>query len=157
MIEKTIKYHDLRGNEVEDTFYFNLTKAEAMGLAFDEFEGMKFSEVLQSLQSAEDPRLVLAVFKTVLRQAVGVKQETPRGEILTKPDWLKDWFTATDAYSELLEEMLTDTDYAFKFLTGILPQELQKGLGSENLQDLSKEELLARFQELTEKKKANGQ
>lgn len=156
MIEKVIKYHDLRGNEVEDTFYFNLTKAEAMGLAFEEFESMKFSEVLQSLQSTEDPRLVLAVFKTILRQAVGVKEETPRGEILVKPDWLKNWFTATDAYSELLEEMLTDTDYALKFLTGILPKELQKELNPENLQDLSKEELLARFRELTEKKKANG-
>lgn len=55
MIEKTIKYHDLRGNEVEDTFYFNLTKAEAMGLGFEDFEGMKFSEVLLSLQETEDP------------------------------------------------------------------------------------------------------
>ena len=50
MIEKTIKYYDLRGKEVEDTFYFNLTKAEAMGLGFEDFEGMKFSEVLLSIQ-----------------------------------------------------------------------------------------------------------
>lgn len=152
MIEKTIKYYDLRGNEVEDTFYFNLTKAEAMGLGFEDFEGMKFSEVLLSIQETEDPRMVLSVFKTVLRQAVGMKQETPRGEILVKPDWLKDWFIATDAYSELLEEMLTDPDYAVKFIGGILPKELQKEFNPTNLQDLSKEELLARFKELSEKK-----
>lgn len=152
MIEKTIKYYDLRGKEVEDTFYFNLTKAEAMGLAFDDFEGLKFSQVLKSIQETEDARIVLSVFKTVLRQAVGMKQETPRGEILVKPDWLKDWFTATDAYSELLEELLTDPDYAAKFIGGILPKELQKEFNPTNLQDLSKEELLARFKELSEKK-----
>lgn len=155
MIEKTIKYNDLRGNEVEDTFYFNLTKAEAMGIAFDDFDGMKFSQVLKAIQETEDARIVLSVFKNVLRQAVGIKQETPRGEILVKPDWLKEWFTATDAYSELLEEMLTDPDYAAKFIGGILPKELQKEFNPENLQDLSKEELLARFKELSEKKKAN--
>ena len=81
-----------------------------------------------------------------------MKQETPRGEILVKPDWLKDWFTATDAYSELLEELLTDPDYAAKFIGGILPKELQKEFNPTNLQDLSKEELLARFKELSEKK-----
>lgn len=155
MIEKTIKYNDLRGDEVEDTFYFNLTKAEAMEIAFEDFEGLKFSEVLKSIQETEDARIVLSVFKTVLRQAVGIKQETPRGEILVKPDWLKVWFTATDAYSELLEEMLTDPDYAAKFICGILPKELQKEFNPTNLQDLSKEELLARFKELSEKKKAN--
>lgn len=155
MIEKTIKYNDLRGNEVEDTFYFNLTKAEAMGIAFDDFDGMKFSQVLKAIQETEDARIVLSVFKNVLRQAVGIKQETPRGEILVKPDWLKEWFIATDAYSELLEEMLTDPDYAAKFIGGILPKELQKEFNPENLQDLSKEELLARFKELSEKKKAN--
>lgn len=152
MIEKTIKYYDLRGKEVEDTFYFNLTKAEAMGLAFDDFEGLKFSQVLKSIQETEDARIVLSVFKTVLRQAVGMKQETPRGEILVKPDWLKDWFTATDAYSGLLEELLMDPDYAAKFIGGILPKELQKEFNPTNLQDLSKEELLARFKELSEKK-----
>lgn len=154
MIEKTIKYNDLRGNEVEDTFYFNLTKAEAMGIAFEDFDGMKFSQVLKAIQETEDARIVLSVFKNVLRQAVGIKQETPRGEILVKPDWLKEWFIATDAYSELLEEMLTDPDYAAKFICGILPKELQKEFNPENLQDLSKEELLARFKELSEKKKA---
>ena len=155
MIEKTIKYNDLRGNEVEDTFYFNLTKSEAMEIAFEDFDGMKFSQVLKAIQETENARIVLSVFKNVLRQAVGIKQETPRGEILVKPDWLKEWFTATDAYSELLEEMLTNQDYAAKFIGGILPKELQKEFNPENLQDLSKEELLARFKELSEKKKAN--
>lgn len=147
MITKTIKYFDFNDNEVEKEFSFHLSKAELTEFTFQE-DGENLDEALIRMSDGDTSiREVLEMLKGILRKAVGQRSED--GARFVKNDAIRSDFFDTDAYSELLFELLDDATKASEFITGILPRDIRneykKTLGGDDLDSLSPEELRARL------------
>lgn len=143
MITKTINYIDFEENEVKATFDFHLSKAEIAELNFLE-DGRTLDEVLVTMsKDSTNIRTVMNLLKDILRAAVGKKSDD--GKRFVKNDEVRSELFDTDAYSELLIEIMSDPKAAAEFITGVLPRDLRteykKTLGGKNLEDMSADEL----------------
>lgn len=159
MISKTVKYEDFNGNQVEQTYHFHISKAELADLNFQEDGGSLAESLATVAQNETGIREVLDIFKRIVVAAVGRKSED--GSRFSKSDDARSELMDTDAYSELLFEMLDNPDFASRFIQGILPssvqKEIKKSMGGRDIKELSREELLAKLAETNEKNKENAE
>lgn len=116
MLKKTIAYNNLDGEAVIEDFYFNLTKAELMKMELSEDEG--FKEHLEKIVKSGKGRDIIAAFETILRAAYG--ERSPDGRFIKSPAAF-DAFTATEAYSDLFFELVTDAKKSAEFINAIIP------------------------------------
>ena len=117
MLIKNITYTDYDGNERNETFYFNLSKAELMELEMSIDGG--WAERIQQIVNAKDVPTLSKIFKDLILRSYGEK--SPDGKRFVKSAALSEAFTQTEAYSELFMELITDPDSAAAFMNGILP------------------------------------
>ena len=118
MIKKTIKYKDFDDNEREDTFYFNLTKAECMEMELSTSGGLE--KTVQRIMESKDTKMIVEIFKDLILKAYGEK--SPDGKYFYKSPEISAKFASTEAYSELFMELSSDANAASKFFNGIVPQ-----------------------------------
>lgn len=118
MIKKTIKYVDYDGNEREEDFYFNLTKAELTEMELSTEGGME--QMIRKIISTKDNKKIVEMFKEIILKSYGEKSLDGRRFIKSKE--LTDAFVQTEAYSELFMELATDADAAAAFVNGVIPQ-----------------------------------
>lgn len=117
MLIKNITYTDYDGNERNETFYFNLSKAELMELEMSIDGG--WAERIQQIVNAKDVPTLSKIFKDLILRSYGEK--SPDGKRFVKSSALSEAFTQTEAYSELFMELITDPNAASDFMNGILP------------------------------------
>ena len=117
MIKKTIAYTDYNGNQRKEDFWFNLTKAEVTRMEMSTEGGM--AEMINRIVAAQDVPSLISIFEEMIQKSYGVKTPDGRGFVKRKEDL--ESFMATEAYSELFMELVTDADAAAKFLNGIIP------------------------------------
>lgn len=124
MIAKTVKYQDFNGNNCEDKFYFNLTKAELTEMELGIEGGL--AEHIQKIVKANNGEQIIAVFKKLILKSYGIKSED--GKRFRKTDDngvpLSIEFSETPAYSALFMELATDDKAAAEFVNGIVPVDL---------------------------------
>ena len=120
MLKKTIKYADYNGTDREETFYFNLTKAEIMEMEMGTVGG--FAEMVQNIVNAQDTPSLIKIFKDLILRSYGEK--SPDGRRIIKSDEISAAFAQTEAYSELFMELATDADKASEFINGIVPADI---------------------------------
>nr|DAV50396.1 MAG TPA: hypothetical protein [Caudoviricetes sp.] len=131
MLRKVIKFEDFEGNEVEQAFYFNLTKAEILEMELGSKEGL--SNYLQAIVDAGDNKAIVEIFKKIILAAVGRKSED--GHRFIKDDEAVNALIQTNAYSELFLELAGDADAAVDFITNVMPKNLESnGHKTPNLQ-----------------------
>lgn len=118
MLKKTIKYTDFDGNEREETFYFNMTKAECMEMELSTNGGLE--KMIRSVIESRDSKTIVEIFKDLILKAYGEK--SPDGKHFYKSPEISAKFASTEAYSELFMELSSDADAASKFFNGIIPQ-----------------------------------
>lgn len=120
MLKKTITYVDYDGVERTEDFWFNLTKAELAILNLSESGGIqkKFEKISQT----QDTPAVVKVFQDIVKLAYGEK--SPDGRRFIKDPKLFEEFSQTEAYSQLIIEMLSDPQAAADFAAGIIPRDL---------------------------------
>lgn len=118
MIAEKIKFVDYDGNEQEETFYFNLNKAEVMEMEMSETGGL--SKTLQRIVDTKDQKQLIKIFKEVILKAYGVKSVDGRRFI--KSEALTEEFSQTEAYVELFMKLATDDAAATRFINGIMPK-----------------------------------
>lgn len=127
MLKKDITYTNVDGQQVTETFYFNMTKAELMKLELkydDSGEGEGMSALLQRIMKpGASGKEIIDAFDNILRQSYGIR--TPDGKFV-KPPTEFEAFLATEAYSELLFELATDAKKASDFVEAIMPQNLRE-------------------------------
>lgn len=130
MLKKTIKYKDVDGNEVEDDFYFNLTKAEILELELKRKGGLEayFNELI----AAEDGGKIIGVFKEVIEFSIG--RRSGDGKQFIKNQEIRDQFFQSEAYSTLLFEFLEDPkeEMGATFMRGIVPADIAATLPNKN-------------------------
>lgn len=120
MLKKRIKYTDYDGNEREEDFYFNLSKAELIELELTTEGGLE--QMIQKITDTRDVPKLIELFKRLILMSYGEKSEN--GKRFIKSKELSDAFAQTEAYSELFMELATDDKAASEFVNGIVPQGL---------------------------------
>lgn len=117
MLKKTIKYTDFNDEEVEEEFYFHLSKAELVELELSTKGGL--SESLKLIVASEDGKRIIEEFKKIILTSYGKRSDD--GKRFIKNQELRDEFESTEAYSALFMELVTDTTAAIEFINGIIP------------------------------------
>lgn len=120
MLKKTITYTNYANVEVTEDFYFNLSKAELMEMELSTEGGLQ--ERIEKIVKAKKTPEVMKMFKGIILAAYGEK--SPDGRRFIKSEELSKAFTETEAYSELMMELIGDADKASAFIYGIVPNEL---------------------------------
>lgn len=119
MYAKKIKYTDYNGNEREETFYFNLSKAELIDLEWRTPGGLE--NYMKHIMSMMDGQALADTFKMLIEKSYGVKD--PEGRRFIKNEKVLKNFTETEAYVELYVQLATDDKAAAEFVNGIFPKE----------------------------------
>lgn len=117
---KTITYTDYNGNKITEDFYFNLSKAELFEMEMERDGGMV--EYLNTIVEANSPREVIDVFKEMIRRSIGKKSAD--GKHFMKSPEIAAEFMASEAYSELFIELITNAEESANFVNRIMPQDL---------------------------------
>jgi hypothetical protein len=133
MLKKAIKYTDYNGVEREDTYYFNLSKAEIMEMELSTVGG--FAEMIEKVVAAQDTPTIVAIFKDLILKAYGEKAPDGKGFMKLDEDGrpLSRKFSQTEAYSTLFMELATDAEAAAAFINGIVPADVAQEANSKNL------------------------
>lgn len=145
MITKTIRFEDLDGNMLEEDFSFHLNKTEMVKIKLrynEDLEGYFKKAVEQG-----DSEVMLGVIEDVIRRSVGKRGED--GKSFLRPKELVDSFMDSDAYSELLVELLGESGTnPTEFFRGIIPASVLKQVDeaegvAKDPTKMTREELLA--------------
>ena len=120
MLELKKKYMNYNGEEVEDTFYFNLTKAEIIELELSTDKASGLEATIKKLQEDLNGKEIMELFKKIIRKSIGKKSVD--GKRFIKNDEIADEFMQTEAYSDLVVELCTDANKAAEFFNKIVPQ-----------------------------------
>lgn len=118
MIKKTVKYTDFNGNENEETFYFNLSKAELTMMEVGKPGGMS-NYIKEAVESGDNTRLI-ELFTDLIIESYGVKSED--GKLFIKNSKLKEEFRQSAAFSEIFMEFATNPNAAEAFVKGATNQ-----------------------------------
>jgi hypothetical protein len=118
MFKKSIAYVDYDGNERNETFYFNLSKAELAEMELSTEGGLE--KLIQKIVEEKDGKKIIELFKTVILKSYGEKSAD--GRRFVKSQELSESFSQTEAYVELFMELSTSADAASAFFNGIVPK-----------------------------------
>lgn len=121
MLKKTIKYVDYDGNKREEDFYFNISKAELAMMESSVIGG--FKKYLEKITQAQDNVSIMKTFKELIHMSYGEKSADGRRFVKSEDSAIA--FEQTEAYSELILELLSDDGVAAaKFVSGVLPKDI---------------------------------
>jgi len=121
MIKWTITFHDYNDNEITEDFYFGMNKAELTKMQFD--ANGAYVNYLERISNERDLKRLGEEFRKYILMSYGRKSDD--GRFFRKSQEMRDDFEQSDAYSELFMELISDSEKASKFFTGILPKDLQ--------------------------------
>jgi hypothetical protein len=124
MIKKTIEFLDLDGNKVRRDFWFNLNKSDLAKMEL--VHGGGYEQFVKKIIEAKDTKRVVDLFDELLELAYGIRDEDGISFRKIAPDGHKYWddFKATDAYSELFYDLISNAAGSAEFVAGMLPKEL---------------------------------
>lgn len=131
MFAKTVTYEDYNGVERTETFYFNLTKAELSEMELTTEGGM--ANMLTRLTKEKDTTTIAKIFKDLILKSYGEKSDDGK-HFIKDPDRSK-MFSYTPAYDIIFCELISDSEVAAAFATGIMPKDLAKQINSAEIKD----------------------
>ena len=119
MLAKPITYKDpFTGENVTETFYFNITTAEMLDI-----EARYNGSIMSAIKRVRDGRnleSIIEIFKYLIGKAYGERPLNTNKFIKSKE--ATDAFLASDAYSELMFELLENKDSAADFFEHVFPE-----------------------------------
>lgn len=122
MISETIRYRNLDGNMVEETYHFGLDRAELAEMKI-RHEGPgkgTLEEYLDAIIKEDDNNKILDNFKAILFASVGVRVD----DYVKKDERIRDRFVGSGAYEATFMRMLEDATYAARIVNGIVPADM---------------------------------
>nr|DAP63093.1 MAG TPA: hypothetical protein [Caudoviricetes sp.] len=129
MITKTLTYEDYDGNPITEEAYFHLTEADAteMFTTFGDV-GAAFDRGL----AEKNPTFIMNALRNLIRMSYGKK--LPDGRFVkfdSEGRRLGDFFISSDAYSELVNSLITDENAILEFIKGIMPVKFKRQIAAE--------------------------
>lgn len=122
MYTKRLPYVDYNGEQREEDFRFNFTKAELVEMEMKTPGGIQAA--IQGIIDAKDKAELVRIFKMLILDSYGVK--SPDGKRFIKSDELREEFKQTPAYSDLFILLSSNDEEAAKFINGIMPEGMPK-------------------------------
>lgn len=122
MIKETITYVDYNGVERTEDFYFNQTKLELLRMEQD--KNGSFSSVLEKFINAKDQADLFNAIEKFIYKSYGEKSAD--GRLFKKSEEMSEAFFQSPAYEVLFDKLNASSEYAYKFIMGIVPAELSK-------------------------------
>lgn len=122
MLKKTVTYENFDGDQVTDTLFFHLSKAELVMMEHSMDGGL--SRYIQNLIDKGDGKTIMETFTKLLLDSYGEKTEDGKGFVKT-PE-VRQRFASSEAYSTIFMELATDADAAAEFINGIIPAGLEQ-------------------------------
>lgn len=117
MLKKTITYRGYNDEEYTEDFYFNLSRAELVMMESSVAGGMR--SYYERIVQAKDTVAVMECFRDLIHMSYGEK--SPDGKRFVKSEELFKAFEQSEAYSELVMDLLSDAGKALDFVNGIMP------------------------------------
>ena len=118
MLKKVIKYVDYADNFREETFYFNLNKAELTDMQLSTTGGL--DKLIEKISESQDTKTLISLFKEIILKSYGDK--SPDGRRFIKSQELRDEFSQTEAFVQLYMELIELPGAASAFVNGIMPK-----------------------------------
>lgn len=118
MIKKPIKFTDYNGNAHNEEYNFNLNRAEILEMEAEYKGGLE--AYINRISKEEDNKKLFAFFKDLVLKSYGKKSDD--GRRFEKSEALRTEFEQTEAYVELVLELVGNADAAAEFMNGIIPQ-----------------------------------
>lgn len=120
MLKKKIKYTDFNGEEMEEEFYFNISKSELSKaqLSVDGGLDVKLQKVIDSKSSPE----ILKMYNEFIDLSYGIKSDD--GKHFRKSKEILDDFKSSPAYDELFMELINNPNKIIEFIKGVFPVEI---------------------------------
>ena len=119
MYQKTITYTDYNGTERTEDFFFNYKQSEIMEMELETDGGL--AAQLQRITQKQDIPQVAKFFKKFVLGAYG--ERSADGKRFVKSNELREEFEQTEAYSNLIMELLSDAKIAADFVAKVLPEQ----------------------------------
>lgn len=135
MLKKTITYTDYDGNTYTEDFYFNLSRAELIEMECGVKGGL--TKKLEAISKSSDPTQIMPMFKEIILKSYGKKSDD--GKRFIKNQDMIDEFVQSEAYSELMFELIKDENAASNFVNGLInikPEELEAAKARANISAL---------------------
>lgn len=129
MIKKTISYHDFEGDVREDDFYFSLTQVQFARINRLFPNGLE--EYMKKITKDKNADELFRVIDILVSEAYGERQGTRFVKVTPDGQKLSDFFTNTEAYDNLLTDLLSSDDALINFLTGCLNKDAQEKVQAE--------------------------
>ena len=128
MLKKSITYTDFNGEKRTEDYYFNLSRAELTEMQMSVNGGM--TEYLQQIVNSQDNKEIFAIFKEIIFKAIGEKSVD--GKRFIKNNEIRESFEQSEAYSELLIELMSDATKASDFVNALIPDTVQEQIKENN-------------------------
>lgn len=122
MLAKKITCTNFNGEEIIETCYFNLSKAELVEMELTTEGGLK--DRLQAMVDTKDRKKLITVFKSIIVMAYGEKSDDGRFLMKGEDHELGKKFTQSAAYDSLLMELLGSEKACADFFINIIPKEM---------------------------------
>lgn len=122
MISEVIRYTNLDGKVVEETYHFGLDRAELAEMKI-RHEGPgtgTLEEYLDKIVKEDDNNKILDNFKAILFASVGIRVD----DYVKKDERIRDRFVGSGAYEATFMRMLEDAKYAAHIINGIVPADM---------------------------------
>ena len=116
MLKKTITYKDYDGNQRTEDHYFNLSKIEVVEMEMTLDGGMV--KYFERIIEEKNPKRMWDIFTEIIAKAYGVKSVDGK-RFIKKPE-LAEEFMQTEAYTDLMLELLSDAKVAADFMNAII-------------------------------------
>ena len=129
MYKETITYNDFNGVEKTRDYFFHLSKTELMEWEASIAGGM--STMLRGIVDAVDGPSIMENFKKLILKSYGIKHAD--GERFEKSDAISEAFSQSPAYDILFEKIVTNAEFAAKFVGAILPDDGKNSAQTPNL------------------------
>lgn len=129
MLKKTITYTNYNDEKKTADFYFNLKKSELIDMQYSTPQG--FIDYLDKITKTENQVEIWRTFRDIILKAYGEKSED--GERFIKTPEGSKAFEETEAFSELIYELMTSSSAAADFINGIMPRDLVESAKQEQL------------------------
>ena len=131
MLEKKIKYTDYNDVEREETFYFNISKAEMSRKEFTTEGG--YSKFLERISQEKNSTELYKIFEEIICLAYGEKSDDGKRFIKERNgEKLYKHFQETPAYDELIMELF-DANKAAEFVKGIFPRDIVEQIDTDKI------------------------
>lgn len=119
MLKREFHYKDYDGNQCDETFYFQLSKAEIIEMQVRD-NGM-FIDNLKKLLQKRDVEKLYHFFKELVLDSVGVRKGSNR---FVKTPEIREDFQYSIPYSEMVTDLMTDENKMSEFARGVTPFDL---------------------------------